>query len=196
MGYNVPEEPNVELPDLNQYVGRIEDAFIGYLARELPALGSHMDEERVEGILDMVADHMHAEGGPDMVAILDMAGSLDLPDDVIGQWMHDIKSFMNGLIMEILNDSGMPQAQLNGAVDGLNSAMDQLSAQEYMMMIAAAFSGKGDMGALDDFINTSFELPDLFDVKMTIFNVTTEYMQDNLPRLMDPSGAAPLLDEE
>jgi hypothetical protein len=85
---------------------------------------------------------------------------------------------------------------LNGAVDGLNSAMDQLSAQEYMMMIAAAFSGKGDMGALDDFINTSFELPDLFDVKMTIFNVTTEYMQDNLPRLMDPSGAAPLLDEE
>jgi hypothetical protein len=43
----------------------------------------------------------------------------------------------------------------------MSVAFESMSNEEYMIAMGHAFSGKGDMGAVEDFINTQFELPDM-----------------------------------
>lgn len=52
--------------------------------------------------------------------------------------------------------------------------------EQYLRSIASAFSGKGDMGGVEDFINTDFQMPDLSENKEKIYNDVTKYLTDNL----------------
>jgi hypothetical protein len=99
-----------------------------------------------------------------MVGILDAARQLDLAEDQVAAMMGDIKNYMNGLVLDIMGEMDMSPEERDRHAQTLAYTLESLSNEEYMMTIAGAFSGKGDMGAVEDFINTTFELPDLREV--------------------------------
>jgi hypothetical protein len=47
---------------------------------------------------------MYDDEGPNMVAILDMARNMELTEEQAEGMMADIKSFMNGIIFEVLEE--------------------------------------------------------------------------------------------
>jgi hypothetical protein len=105
--------------------------------------------------------------------------------------MADIKNYMNGLINEILEEMDMSPEERERHAQTLAYSLESLSNEEYMMTITSAFSGKGDMGAVEDFINTTFELPDLREVNQQIFDNVTAYLRKNLPAIDRPDPADP-----
>jgi hypothetical protein len=120
-----------------------------------------MNEERVEGLVEQVREYLHDDEGPDMAAVMDLAGQLDLPEEAQKQMMEDIRNFMDGLIREILDKMNMNPEERERALTGLGEALNTLSPRDYMIVMGDVFSGKSDMGAVDDFINTTFEMPDV-----------------------------------
>jgi hypothetical protein len=52
-----------------------------------------------------------------------------------------------------------------------------------MRAIASAFSGKGDMGGVEDFVNSNFTMPDLSENKQDIYDGVTDYLNKNLTEL-------------
>lgn len=79
---------------------------------------------------------------------------------------------------------------------GLNQAMESLSPRDYMVIMGDVFSGKSDMGAVDDFINATFDMPDVTDIKIEIFEGVTNYLNDNLPNLKVGTDQSQSLDQE
>jgi hypothetical protein len=62
-------------------------------------------------------------------------------------------------------------------------ALGSLSDAEYMKAMGGAFGG-GDMGAVDEFLNSTYELPDVQPISFYIFEQVTKYMQENLPNVL------------
>lgn len=57
-----------------------------------------------------------------------------------------------------------------------------------MITMGRAFSPQADLGAVDDFINTAYELPDFQGVSRHIYDSVTDYLVENLPLLViDPT---------
>lgn len=141
---------------------------------------------------------MYEDEGPNMVAILDMARNMELKEEQADSMMNDIKNFMNGLVFEILGEMDMPPEARDSAFNSLTYAFESMGHEEYMMMMSHAFSGRGDMGAVEDFLNTTFELPDFQGISQNIYDSVTDYLYDNLPKLSrfseDGSTSEPLLD--
>lgn len=113
-------EPQQGIPSLERYVGRIADAFGSYLKENLPNLGTHMDKQRVLGIVELVEEFIYEPEGPNMMGVLGLAHELDLTKDQADKIMGDIKNYMNGLMMEILTEIEMPNDQRDAAVRSLS----------------------------------------------------------------------------
>lgn len=131
------------------------------------------------------------EDPPNMVGILDLAREAELPEEAAARFMGDIKQYMQGIMGEILNDMDMSNEEREEHLKSLSYALESLSNEEYMLTIAKAFSGQGDLGGVEDFINTSFELPDLQGTSQKIYDEVTQYLRENLPKLTreDDSGS-------
>jgi hypothetical protein len=189
-----------ELPDLSRYLPRIAESFGSYLRENLPLLGDHMHEERVETIASMVEDMIFEEGGPNMLGVLNLADEIDLAPETAEKFMGDIKYFMRSLIEEILRGLDMRPEDAENAIKSMSVAFESMSNEEYMIAMGHAFSGKGDMGAVEDFINTQFELPDMQGVSQNIYDQVTNFLFENLPGLkrFDEATAVEVqaLDEE
>lgn len=95
-----------------------------------------------------------------MMALMDMGRELALTEDQINGFMSDIKQFMMGLIMEIMQEMGMGPDQIEMAAADLQRALETLSTEEYFMTMSYAFSGQ-DMGGMGDLITMDFEMPDM-----------------------------------
>lgn len=156
-----------------------------------------MTPERVEGIIYMVQDYLY-ETPPNMVGILEIAKEAGLEEEMANTMMGDIKNYMNSLIMEILESLEMSREEREVAVQGLSNAFESLSNEEYMMTMASAFGGSGDLGAVEDFLDSTFELPDLQQVSLEIFEGVTNYLGENLPKLTRKEGTEeiPMLTQE
>jgi len=169
------EGPKSGLPDLSRYIPRISEAFTNYIETTLPEMGPQMTVERVQGIAYMVEDMLH-ESPPNMVGILGLAKEIGLEGEMAEKMMADIKNYMNSLIMEILESMEMSQQDRERAVQGMAYAFESLTNEEYMMTMGSAFGGSGDLGAVEDFLDATFELPDLSEVSFRIFDEVTKYM--------------------
>lgn len=114
--------------------------------------------------------------------------------------MSDIKNYMNGLVFEILGEMDLSPQERDAASQSLSYAFESMDNEEYMMVMSQAFSGRGDLGAVEDFINTSFELPDLRGISQNIFDQVTDYLYDNLAKLSrfseDGATSEPMLNTE
>lgn len=169
------ETPKGGLPDLSRYIPRISEAFTNYIETTLPEMGPQMTPERVQGIAYMVEDMLH-ESPPNMVGILGLAKEIGLEGEMAEKMMADIKNYMNSLIMEILESMEMSQQDRESAVTGMAYAFEILTNEEYMMTMGMAFASNGDLGAVEDFLDATFELPDLSEVSFRIFDEVTKYM--------------------
>jgi hypothetical protein len=185
MGFDVDGSgsPTAGIPSLERYIPRIAEAFTSYLYGALPELGTHMNPERVQGIVDLVDEYMFDDEGPNMLAILDLARNMELTEEQAEEMMTQIKNYMNGLVFEILGEMDLSPEERDAASQSLGYAFESMSNEEYMMTMSQAFSGKGDLGAVEDFINTSFELPDLRGISENIFDKVTDYLYENLANL-------------
>jgi hypothetical protein len=185
MGFDVDGSgsPTAGIPSLERYIPRIAEAFTNYLYGALPELGTHMNPERVQGIVDLVDEYMFDDEGPNMLAILDLARNMELTEEQAEEMMTQIKNYMNGLVFEILGEMDLSPEERDAASQSLGYAFESMSNEEYMMTMSQAFSGKGDLGAVEDFINTSFELPDLRGISENIFDKVTDYLYENLANL-------------
>jgi hypothetical protein len=74
--------------------------------------------------------------------------------------MDDLKEYMNKKIKEILRDSGYPRDQIEEAALSMGYALGSLSDDDYFAAMAGAFSGTGDMTAVDEFLSATYTLPD------------------------------------
>jgi hypothetical protein len=185
MGFDVDGSgsPTAGIPSLERYIPRIAEAFTNYLYGALPELGTHMNPDRVQGIIDLVDEYMFDDEGPNMLAILDLARNMELTEEQAEEMMTQIKNYMNGLVFEILGEMDLSPEERDAASQSLGYAFESMSNEEYMMTMSQAFSGKGDLGAVEDFINTSFELPDLRGISENIFDKVTDYLYENLANL-------------
>jgi hypothetical protein len=93
----------------------------------------------------------------------------------------------------ILNESGF-EGDIERTVGSLAQSLDSMTNEQYMRAIASAFSGKGDMGGVENFINTDFQMPDLSENKSVIFEGVTKYLNENLGFLeMDEENIASIV---
>jgi hypothetical protein len=154
MGYNVHganESGQVEVPDLTLYMPEIADEFTGYLRDFLPRIPGFdpefMSEERVEGIIAEVKDHL-LDTPPNMAGVMDIGKQLNLDEKVMDQMMDAMKDYFEHLIEKILEDMGYPYDQRHQAAASMAYALGTLSDREYMEAIGGAFGGQGDNQAL------------------------------------------------
>jgi hypothetical protein len=122
-----------------------------------------MNEERLGGIVSEVRDHL-LDSPPDFPAVLDMARELGLPEDKMHYMMNDLKDYMNRKIYEILEHIGFPREQRSEAAASMAYALGSLSDEEYFEIMGGAFGGQGDVGAVADFLSTTYELPDTSEI--------------------------------
>jgi len=97
--------------------------------------------------------------------------------------MAEIKGYMRNLMEEILQEVDMSPEERDAAIRSLSKAFESMSNEEYMITMGQAFSGKGDLGAVEDFLSTTFEMPDLQGVSQEIFDGVTQFLRENLPGL-------------
>jgi hypothetical protein len=186
LGYNVhgDEDGNLRIPDLTPYIPEIADAFEGYMRDVLPeafAGADFMDEERLNGIVNEVRDHLF-DNPPNMEAILDMTEQLNLSDDMRSMIMDDMKDYMNHMIVRILEEMGFPHEELYNTAASMAYALGSLSDADYMRAMGGAFGGS-DMSAVEDFLYNTYELPEVDRVSYEIYERVTDFMYDNLPQL-------------
>jgi hypothetical protein len=188
LGYNVhgDESGEVRIPDLTHYMPEIAHAFEEYLRHTLPEIFAggdpeFMNEERVEGIVAEVYDHL-MDDPPNMAAVLDIAEQLNISDESRHMMMEDMKNYMNSMIIRILEDMGYPRGQIEQAAASMAYALGSLSDKDYMMAMGGAFGG-ADMGAMDEFLNNTYEMPDVERISYQIYEEVTNYMYENLPSL-------------
>jgi hypothetical protein len=112
--------------------------------------------------------------------------------------MGEIKNYLNGLIGEILQSMDMSPEQRDRAVSSLSKAFNSLSDEEYLKVMGSAFGGQSDLGAVEDFLDATFELPDLQETSKYIFDEVSKYLSENLPQLKRLEGTeeVPMLDQE
>jgi hypothetical protein len=96
--------------------------------------------------------------------------------------MGGIKNYMRQLMTRILEESGF-EGDAQQTIDSLSQSLETMSNEQYMRAIASAFSGKGDMGGVEDFVNSDFQMPDLSENKSDIYNGVTDYLNKNLAEL-------------
>jgi hypothetical protein len=70
-------------------------------------------------------------------------------------------------------------AERDNAAAALAYAFDSQSDRGYMLMIADAFSGRSNLDVLDQFLATTFEMPDLSGLRQEIFEGVTNYLREN-----------------
>jgi hypothetical protein len=159
------DEGHYDAPDLYVYMPEIIEAFSGYLRDflpKIPGLEEFMNEERVAGIVAEVRDNL-SEDPPNMAGVLDIAEQLNLAEEVQAEMMGAMKRYMDDLLKRILNDMGYPKDQIEQAAASMAYALGSLSDAEYMKAVGGAFGGQNDNGALDQFLNTSYEFEGRFD---------------------------------
>lgn len=164
-GGNVSDDGQFATPDLGQYMPEIVEAFSDFIReglREIPGLEEFFDAARVEGIIAEVRDHL-SDDPPNMAAVLDMAAELDLPEATREGFMGAMRDFMGRLLKRILEDIGYPREQIEQTVASMAYSMGALSDAEYMKAVGGAFGGGADQGALDAFLNTSYDFEGRFD---------------------------------
>lgn len=186
LGYNVhgDEDGNLKIPDLSPYMPEIAEAFEGYMRDVLPeafAGSDFMDEERLNGIVREVRDHLF-DNPPNFEGVMDMAEQLNLSDEMREMIMRDMKDYMNHMIVRILEDMGFPHEELYNTAASMAYALGSLSDKDYMMAMGGAFGG-ADMGAVEDFLYNTYEMPNVDRISFEIYDTVTNYMYDNLPSL-------------
>jgi hypothetical protein len=164
-GGNVNDDGQFATPNLGQFMPEIIEAFSDFIRsslQEIPGLEEFFDAARVEGIIAEVRDHL-SDDPPNMAAVLDMAAELDLPEGTLDGFMGAMRGFMERLLKRILEDIGYPREQIEQTVASMAYAMGALSDAEYMKAVGGAFGGGADQGALDAFLNTSYDFEGRFD---------------------------------
>lgn len=184
------------MPQLGKYLPRLQQKFVGYvrdmLAREFSFLAE--EPERLEAIVSEVEEAMYEESGPNMGVVLDMAEELGMTEEQGARVMTDLKSYMNDLMREIMKEAGMPNEEVERTARSLGYALEGLDARDYLYMIADMFSGKADMEAIGDFVNTNFEMPDLSDIKQYIFDEMTNGFRNGMKDAKKEDGT-PVFDD-
>jgi hypothetical protein len=120
---------------------------------------------------------------PNMAGVMDMAQQLDISEDNKKMMMRDMRDYINGLIADILDSMGYPEYLRDEAVAKMAYAFGSLSDEEYLEALGGAFGGDSDLGAVEDFLNSTYELPDVERISYEIFDGVTNYMAENLPSL-------------
>jgi len=193
LGYNVygaKEDGRAEVPDLTRFMPEIADAFENYIREEFPQIPGFEDffnEERMNAIVEEVRDHL-LDSPPNMEAILDMIEQLTFTDETKRMIMKDLKEYMNKMIERILEEMGFPRSEIESAAASMAYALGSLSDTEYMKAMGGAFGGS-DMGAVDEFLNSTYELPDVQQISFYIFEQVTKYMEENLPSILGDEEA-------
>jgi len=172
------------LPPLAPYLGMLVEDFLNYIREVVPRMMPRFDAsndgtDRLEELISMVEEELWAEDGPNMDGFFDMVKSLEFSEDQQEEMMGGIRNYMSSLMERILSESGF-EGDIEGTVASLNQSLESMGPEQYLRSIASAFSGKGDMGGVEDFINTDFQMPDLSENKEKIYNDVTKYLTDNL----------------
>lgn len=120
---------------------------------------------------------------PNMAGVMDMAQQLDISEENKKMMMRDMRDYINGLIADILDSMGYPEYLRDEAVAKMAYAFGSLSDEEYLEAMGGAFGGDSDLGAVEDFLNSTYELPDVQRISYEIFDGVTNYMAENLPQI-------------
>lgn len=76
---------------------------------------------------------------------------------------------------------GYPESQMEQAAASMAYALGSLSDADYLEAMGGAFGGHGSMDAVDEFLNTAYELPDVRGISQYIFDEVSNYLNNNLP---------------